>query len=523
MKLVTSEGMRAIDRECIENRGIAGLRLMESAGVGTARFIAREFGSLAGKKVTVVCEKGNNGGDGFVIARELAAGGADVSVYLVGRRDDVAGDARTNLDRLGRENATELSEASSINSMVEAMAASDVVVDAVFGTGFEGTPRGLSGTVIGQMNLCGRPVVAVDVPSGLNATTGEAAGECVLASWTCTMGLPKTGFYLNSGPSRAGRVHVVDIGIPREASDAAGTRENVLTMAEAAVLLPERPRDGHKGTFGRIVIVAGSVGYTGAAALASMSALRSGAGLVTLGAPASLNDILEVKLTEVITRPLPETESRSLSREAVPAILEMLESADALAVGPGVSRDPETEAAIRAVVGEVAVPCVVDADGLNALSVERLAGRRGEAPLVITPHPGEMSRLTGHPVADIQSRRSEIARELAERTRSTVVLKGAGTVAADPDGELFLNPTGNSGLGSAGSGDVLTGIIGAFLGRGMDGLASSSLGAFVHGLAGDLAAEKNGEMGMIAGDVLDELPEAFMRIEMAGMEGRCRR
>ena len=337
------------------------------------------------------------------------------------------------------------------------------------------------------------------------------------------MGLPKTGFYLNSGPSRAGRVHVVDIGIPREASDAAGTRENVLTMAEAAVLLPERPRDGHKGTSGRIVIVAGSVGYTGAAALASMSALRSGAGLVTLGAPASLNDILEVKLTEVITRPLPETESRSLSREAVPAILEMLESADALAVGPGVSRDPETESAIRAVVGEVAVPCVVDADGLNALSVERLAGRRGAAPLVITPHPGEMSRLTGHPVADIQSRRSEIARELAERTRSTVVLKGAGTVVADPDGELFLNPTGNSGLGSAGSGDVLTGIIGAFLGRGMDGLASSSLGAFVHGLAGDLAAEKNGEMGMIAGDVLDELPEAFMRIEMAGMEGRCRR
>jgi hydroxyethylthiazole kinase-like uncharacterized protein yjeF len=228
-----------------------------------------------------------------------------------------------------------------------------------------------------------------------------------------------------------------------------------------------------------------------------------------------------VKLTEVITRPLAETESRSLSREAVPAILEMLESADALAIGPGLSRNPETAEAVRAVVNEVAVPCIVDADGLNALSIARLAGRRGAAALVITPHPGEMSKLTGYPVSDVQNRRSEIARDVARRCNATVVLKGAATVSADPDGELFLNPTGNSGLASAGSGDVLTGIVGAFLGRGMAGLAAASLGAFLHGLAGDLAARKMGETGMVAGDVLEELPEALKLLERLVSKGCC--
>lgn len=516
MKLVTAEGMRAIDHECIENRGIEGLALMEDAGAGTARFIARELGSPSGRTIAVVCGKGNNGGDGFVIARELQAGGARVSVHLVGRVDDVTGDARTNLDRLGRENIVEVTGEETVDSLSEAMAGSDVVVDALFGTGFEGEPKGLFAGVIARMNLCGRPILAVDVPSGLNATTGRAEGECVSATWTCTMGLPKAGFYIGDGRAQTGHVHVVDIGVPSEVVEAAGIHDNVLTMEEAAALLPERPSDGHKGTFGKIVVVAGSVGYTGAAALASMSALRSGAGLVTLGTPASLNDIMEIKLTEVITRPLPETKGRSLSRGAVPAIMEMLETADALAIGPGVSRDSETADAVRAVVGDVTIPCVVDADGLNALSIDGLAGRAGDAPLVLTPHPGEMSRLTGYGLGDIQSGRSEVAREVARESGATVVLKGAGTVTAGPDGELFLNPTGNDGLGSAGVGDVLTGVIAALLGRGMTGLHASALGAFVHGLAGDLAVAGLGRAGMIAGDVLEMVPEALVLIERNG-------
>jgi NAD(P)H-hydrate epimerase len=516
MKLVTSESMRAIDNECINNVGIPGLKLMENAGVGTARFIERQIGPLPDKRVTVVCGKGNNGGDGFVIARELKAKGAAVGVYLAGHRDDVGGDARANLDRLGREGVAELTDGRSIAHLVEGMTKSDVVVDAVFGTGFVGVPRGLSGTVIGQINLCGRPVLAVDVPSGLNATTGVAEGECVRATWTCTMGLPKTGFYLRPGKAYVGEVFVVDIGVPPAVIDGMGLRENVLTPEEAADLLPDRPPDAHKGTFGKIVVIAGSVGYTGAAALTAESALRSGAGLVTLGTPASLNDVLEAKLTEVITRPLAESESRSVSADALPAVREMLADADALALGPGLSRDPGTQELVRAIVSEVDLPCVVDADGLNALSPEAVGGRNGTAPLVLTPHPGEMARLTGRTAADVQGRRSEAAREVAERARATVVLKGDATVAADPDGQIYINPTGNSGLASGGTGDVLTGVVVALLGRGLPGLLAGALGAYVHGVAGDAAAADVGEISMTAGDVLARLPEAFRSLAAGG-------
>jgi len=509
MKLVTSESMRAIDSECINNVGIPGLKLMENAGVGTARFIEREMKPLAGRRITVVCGKGNNGGDGFVIARELGSRGASVGVYLAGHRDDVAGDARVNLDRLGREAVVELTDGRSIGGLVQAMTTSDLVVDAVFGTGFEGVPRGLSGTVIGQINLSARPVLAVDVPSGLNATTGVAEGECVRATWTCTMGLPKTGFYLHPGKAWVGEVHVVDIGVPPSVIEAIGLKENVLLPGEAAELLPDRPPDAHKGTFGRIVVIAGSVGYTGAAALTAESALRSGAGLVTLGVPASLNDILEAKLTEVITRPLPETESRALSPDAVPVVREMLATADALALGPGLSRRPGTQELVRAVISEVDLPCVVDADGLNALSPEAIGARAGSAPLVLTPHPGEMSRLAGRTVADIRGKRQEVARAVAVNARATVLLKGEASVVADQDGEVYINPTGNSGLASGGTGDVLTGIVAALLGRGLSGIEAGALGAYIHGAAGDAAATDVGEISMTAGDVLDRLPRVY--------------
>lgn len=523
MKLVTSESMRAIDSECMDNLGIPGLKLMENAGVGTVRFIERRLGIADGTKVTVVCGKGNNGGDGFVIARELKSRRAAVGIYLAGRREDVSGDARANLDRLSRDAVIELTDGRSVAKLVEAMTKSDLVVDAVFGTGFQGVPRGLSGTVIDQINLCGRPVLAVDVPSGLNATTGVAEGECVRATWTCTMGLPKRGFYLHPGRTYVGEVHVVDIGVPPKAVEAMGLRENVLTLNEAAKLLPERFEGAHKGTFGRIVVLAGSVGYTGAAALTSESALRSGAGLVTLGAPASLNDVLEVKLTEVITRPLPETESRALSLEALPAAREMLAAADAVALGPGLSRDPSTQEFVRALVSEIDIPCVVDADGLNALSPEAVGGRSGNAPLVVTPHPGEMSRLAGRAVDDVQRAREDIAGEVAAKARATVVLKGPATVTADPNGEVFVNPTGNSGLASGGTGDVLTGIVAALLGRGLSGIEAGALGAFLHGMAGDVAAEEIGGVSMIAGDVLDRLPRVFLRLQAARGTGRTTR
>jgi hydroxyethylthiazole kinase-like uncharacterized protein yjeF len=516
MKLVTSEVMRDLDNACIQGLGISGQRLMENAGVGTVRFIEREIWPPAGKRVTVVCGKGNNGGDGFVIARELRARGAAVDVYLVGRRDDVSGDARANLDRLGAGGVVELADGRAAGSLVESMSKSDLLVDAVFGTGFQGVPMGLSGTVIGQMNLCGRPVLAVDVPSGLNATTGNAEGDCVRATWTCTMGLSKKGFYLHPGRELVGKLCVIDIGIPPKAFEMVPVRENVLTAREAAALLPARAPDGHKGTFGTVVVIAGSVGYTGAAALASMAALRSGAGLVILGVPESLNDIMETKLTEVITRPLPETPARALASAAAPHIRGMLASVDALAIGPGIGRDPDTQALVRTILDEVAVPCVIDADGLNAITPRQAGARKGDAPLVLTPHPGEASRLSGHAVADVLARREDVAREIAVASRAAVVLKGAGTVVADPGGEVYLNPTGNDGLASGGTGDVLTGVVAALLARRVRALEAGALSAYVHGLAGDLAAAEKGHIGMVAGDVLDLLPSAFREIEAAG-------
>jgi len=512
MKLVTSHQMRAIDTECIESLGIAGLKLMENAGVGTVRFIEHELGPFKGKTVTVVCGKGNNGGDGFVIARELKRRGAMVSVYVAGHRDDVGGDARANLDRYGYEHAVELSDGRSIGDFVSRMAKSDLVVDAVFGTGFSGVPRGLSGTVIGQMNVCGRPVLAVDVPSGLNATTGEAEGECVRAEWTCTMALPKRGFYVRDGRDNVGAVHVVDIGVPDGAVEKIGVRENVLMPKEALDLLPGRPREGHKGTFGRVVVVAGSVGYTGAAALASMAAMRAGAGLVYLGVPASLNDVMEAKLTEVITRPLAETAARSLSPDALPAVRDLLQGASAVAIGPGLSCDEGTQELVRSLVAELGLPCVIDADGLNALTPELVGSRAGDAPVVLTPHPGEAARMAGHEISKVQADRDGAARDIAARARAAVVLKGAATVVADPDGEVYLNPTGNNGMASGGAGDVLTGIVATLLSQGLAPLAAGALGAYVHGLAGDLSAESLGERAMVAGDVLDHLPYAFMEL-----------
>jgi NAD(P)H-hydrate epimerase len=327
------------------------------------------------------------------------------------------------------------------------------------------------------------------------------------------MGLPKRGFYLRSGRELVGHVHVVDIGIPRAAIEQVGVRDNVLTPEEARRLLPERPDAGHKGSFGTVVILAGSAGYTGAAALTSTAALRAGSGLVLLGVPRSLNDVMETKLTEVITRPLPETEARSLSAQALEGAREMLAGAEALAIGPGLSLDAGTRDFVRSVVAEVTVPCVIDADGLNALSIEEIGRRERGAPAVLTPHPGEMSRLTGRSVDEILADRDEIARDVAARSGATVVLKGAASVIADPGGEVWINPTGNSGMASGGTGDVLTGVIASFLGQGLSATNAAVLGAYVHGAAGDLAAETLGQRGMIAGDVLDHLPLALVQTE----------
>ncbi len=519
MRLVTPDEMRAIDSRAIDGMGIPGLTLMESAGMGTVEFIESELGDPAGAGVVVVCGKGNNGGDGFVIARGLTELGAEVGVFLLGRAGELTGDARANYMRLDPECICELMDERGLPNLISEIDDAELIVDAIFGTGFKGAARGLHSEVIAAINASGRPVLAVDVPSGLDASTGAREGECINAAWTCTMALPKLGFYLHPGREAAGIVHVVDIGIPEEAVTAVAPLRSVLTENEASSLLPGRDPGGHKGAFGKIAVIAGSVGYSGAAALTSLAALRSGAGLVTLGTPGSLNDILEAKLTEVITRPLAETSERSISAAALPAIESLLDSSDALALGPGLSQNGETQELIRALVKELSLPCVIDADGLNALTPEEIGARSGDAPVVITPHPGEMAKLCGRTMSEVLDAREAVAADVATRARATVILKGAASVVADASGKIYINPTGNDGMASGGSGDVLTGIVAALLGRGMSALDAGVLGAYVHGRAGDVAACAIGRTAMIAGDLIDFLADVYLELESGVYEG----
>ncbi|MCK4590534.1 MAG: NAD(P)H-hydrate dehydratase, partial [Candidatus Latescibacteria bacterium] len=392
----------------------------------------------------------------------------------------------------------------------QAVQDADLLVDAIFGTGLKGTVKGLAAGVIETINRCGRPVVAVDIPSGLDADGGKSSGPCVQATTTMTFGLPKIGQVFYPGKSKCGRLIVAEIGYPPEVIEEERCRTNLVTGEEVAQLLPRRAPDAYKGSCGRIAIVAGSVGMTGAAALASMAALRIGAGLVTLGLPASLNDILEVKLTEVITKPLPEVRKRRcIALRAIGEIRRMLHDVQCLAIGPGLGTHHETAEMVRRIVArEIEIPTVIDADGLNALAKDISSLRETGAEIVITPHAGELSRLTGRPIAEITASPLKAAESFAQEFKLTVVLKGAPTVIATSDAELYVNSTGNAGMATAGSGDVLTGTIVGLIGQGLTPAEAAIAGVFIHGKAGDLARQQKGEMGLVAGDILQFLPDA---------------
>ncbi|MCR4402101.1 MAG: NAD(P)H-hydrate dehydratase [Firmicutes bacterium] len=515
---MTSDGMREIDRKAIEEVGIPGTVLMENAGRAVADAVKRLLEGTPGRRVCIVAGKGNNGGDGFVAARHLVNSQVRVKTFLVGKADEVGGDAKVNLDVLRRMGVdVEEIGPDDVHRVRVAASVSDVVVDAIFGTGFKGEPGGYVAQVIDAINESGRPVVAVDVPSGLDASTGKVSASCVKARCTVTFGLPKIGLLLYPGASYAGELVVADIGIPRTFLADERLKLNLSTADDVRRCLPVRDPDSHKGSFGKVLVVAGSQGMAGAATLTSLAALRSGAGLVTLAVPKSLQDIVHSRFTEVITRALPETESGSVSLQAQALLDGILRGVEALAIGPGLSMHSETAQLVRNVVMTTSVPAVIDADGLNAVAQDPGTLRTSKAPVVLTPHPGEMARLTGLSVHEIKRDRLAVAMKAAAQWGKVVVLKGARTVIADPSGEAYINPTGNSGMATAGSGDVLTGLIAGLLAQGMSALAAAVLGTYVHGLAGDIAAARRGEMGMIAGDILECVPEALARL--AGFKG----
>jgi NAD(P)H-hydrate epimerase len=429
-----------------------------------------------------------------------------VKVYLASPRGDVTGDAAAALARW-RGRITEVSEGGPL-ALDRDLAAADVIVDALLGTGLTGPGRGRIAELIESVNESGRPVISLDLPSGLGADTGALLGPTVRSGLTVTFAGYKRSLLLEPGASQAGRVVVVDIGVP-PAEVERGSATFLLEEGDVRRHFPARPRDSHKGSFGHLLVVAGSVGKTGAAGLSGRAALRAGVGLCTIATAVSQQPVVAGFGMEPMTEPLAETPAQSIAMKARERVLELATRMDAVALGPGCSLDPETQELIRGLVADVGRPMVVDADALSALAGHLDVLDRAAGPRVLTPHPGEMARMLGATIAEVQSDRLEVAREFSRRHRVTLALKGAGTVIAGPDGRVFINPTGNAGMAKGGSGDVLTGMVGAFLARGLPPLAALQAGCYLHGLAGDLACRERGVEGLLAGDIVEAIPAAM--------------
>ena len=514
MKVVTAAEMRQIDQDTIEGVGIPGIVLMEIAGSAIARAIQQHYPTC--HRIGIFVGKGNNGGDGLVIARQLAHAGCDVHLFLVSPADSFTGEAEINLQvakNLGLRIESILTD-TALKSDAN-IASCELLVDAIFGTGLRDTVRGSIAAVIKTLNNFSIPILSVDLPSGLDANTGHPLGTCVRADRTVTIGLPKRGLLVHPGAEFAGKLEVVDIGFPEQVIDAQGIKVNWTTKTQASQWVPLRPPASHKGTYGRVLVVAGSTGMTGAAALASEAALRVGAGLVTLATPKHLNPILEGLLPEVMTLPLPETEVGSLLASAASAILEFAEKTKSiLAIGPGLSQHPDTVALVHQLVCEnreqgLGLRMVIDADGLNALAKAPELISLLDRDTVLTPHPGEMSRLTDTPVPTLENDRISTAQEFANECGVTLVFKGAPTVTAGANREAWINSTGNPGMATGGMGDVLTGVIAGLMAQGHASETAAVLGVYIHGLAGDIAAEALGMHGLIASDVLKAVPKAI--------------
>ncbi len=518
MKLVNRSLMRDIDGATIDGTvsGVAPipvLELMETAGMRIAEALAEDFlEGLDEAIIAVFCGKGNNGGDGLVAARYLAEWGDTVNVYVVGKPDELSPASQTNLKRLAETSAT-IKHLEDCSSLPEEYGA-HVFVDALLGSGASGAPKGLVQEIVRYLNKQEFPICAIDNPTGLDIDTGEPHGDCIVADFTYALALPKVGHYVYPGRFHAGVARVLDIGIPQEVVDSFAVRDNLITPEYVSEHLPSRPPQAHKGTFGRLFTLAGSKGMTGAGTLAAQAALRSGVGIVTVGCPDTLEPIFETKLTEAMTLGLPSVAKRgALSMRALGDILTALKKSTAAIIGPGLGRHRETSELIRRLVARIQVPAVIDADGLNAFEGDTSALEDSQAPFVLTPHDGEFARLTGEAPPTVYAERAECVRAAAQKFNCVVLLKGAPTLIASPDGEVHLNPTGNSGMATGGSGDVLSGVIGALLAQDCSPLSAAICGAYLHGLAGDFAALEFGERSLIAGDLTDFLAETFAMVE----------
>ncbi|MBM3331187.1 NAD(P)H-hydrate dehydratase [candidate division WOR-3 bacterium] len=520
--LVTAAQMQELDRRTIAEYGIPGLTLMENAGRGVVESMEKHLGTIAGTRPLVVCGKGNNGGDGFVVARLLLAKNAKPDCVLLGRAADITGDALFNY-RLLAESGLNVHEASSGADIEPLFQNRKLIVDAVFGTGLTRAPSGLAADAIPLINNSRAYVVAVDLPSGLRSDTGVPYDPCVRADLTVTMAWPKLGLWLYPGRTLAGKVEVVDIGMPGTKNQGPVPKDEapafLLDADHVRSILPRRRPDGNKGTFGRALLIVGSRSYSGAAILAGRTAVRSGCGIVQLAVPEGIIDVVASSVVEAVKSSQPQTADATLSPAALESLLDMSTEAQAIAIGPGIGTDRRTQKLELDFLAEVEKPTVVDADGLNNLVGRLDLLPRIKPPMVLTPHPGEFARLTGIKPADANADRVGLSRKFAVEHKVVLVLKGASTVVAAPDGRVFVNPTGNSGLATGGTGDVLTGLIVGLMAQGMSPLEASCAGVFLHGLAADIAAQSLTEYCLTAGDLPDFLPKAYAAVLRDGSEG----
>jgi NAD(P)H-hydrate epimerase len=509
MKIVLAKTMQQAERLTMSSYPVPGQVLMETAGRACAECIDAEYGSGKGKFLLIVAGKGNNGGDGYVIARCLQRKGWSVLVLVVADRESISGDAEKNLSLLDPSIVRFCVVPGDLDAYRAEFRQATVIVDALFGIGLGKDISGLYAEAVDAINTSGKPVVAVDIPSGVDASTGCVLGTAVQAAMTVTFAFAKVGHVVYPGRAHTGVLKTVDIGLPDDVMATVDCFE-FLTVNSVRPLLAFRDRRGHKGKYGHCLVIAGSTGKTGAAALSANTAVRAGSGLVTLAVPASLNPILEIKTTEAMTLPLDDSGRGCLGEENCDALLQFASGKDAVALGPGISCSPGTIALVQRLIRECPLPMVLDADGLNAVAadVSVLLDKKSSV-VVLTPHPGEMARLTGQTVAGIESDRIAAAKKFAAHYGVYLVLKGAGTVVAAPDGTIAINGSGNPGMASGGMGDVLTGIIVSLIGQGYPAFEACRLGVFLHGHAADLVARDKGEIGLSATDVMERLPYAY--------------
>jgi NAD(P)H-hydrate epimerase len=511
MKVLTPERMAKYDEYAIKTWGIPSAVLMENAGRNMYRLIRERY--LDGKRrIVIFCGRGNNGGDGFVIGRYAFESGYHVRVFLLCKKQDLKGDAALNMG-LYESLGGDIIEIDKIYDAIKSgIQHADIVIDAIFGTGLSKPIEGIEKAVIEQINESGKPVIAVDIPSGIDGKTGIPLGSAVKAVHTFTFAYPKIGQALCPGAYHTGKLTVIDISIPSFVEGKIGFDGHIVDGAMLRHALKERTPWSHKGTYGHVAVIAGSVGKTGAAHMASLAALKIGAGLVTLVIPESLNNIMEVKSTEVMTYPVTDKGKGHFTLSSYDQVKSFVEDKDVIIMGPGLSQNPETMELARKLYSETDKPFVIDADGINAFQGQIDIIKDAKRNAVFTPHPGELARLSGLSTQEINEDRIGAGRRFVEETGANLVLKGARTVVFNQQGDFFINPTGNPALAKAGSGDILTGFIGGCASQGSSLIEASLAGVYLHGYIADDWVETGTDMDLLAGDILIGLGKAIRNI-----------